>query len=74
MENKELLHDDEQIFAYVRQSNAGKAIVLINLSTEPASYDASIVENADLILGTNEDNIKGSLAPLEAAIYEEVKK
>ncbi len=70
----ELLSDDESIFAYVRENDDAKAIILINFTTSPASYDASIVEDADLILGSNEDNTKGTLAPLEAAIYEEVKK
>ena len=70
----ELIHDDERIFAYVRENDDKKAAVLINLSTEPASYDASIVKNADLILCTNENNTKGTLMPLEAAIYEETKK
>ena len=67
----ELFHENEQIFAYTRESDAGKAIVLINLSTEPASYDPACVENAALLLGTNGTSEKGSLAPLEAVSYEE---
>lgn len=70
---EEIFHDNEQIFAYIRESEAGKAIILINLSTAAASYDPACVENAELILGTNDKNEKGSLAPLEAVIYEETK-
>ncbi|MCR5733203.1 MAG: alpha-glucosidase [Lachnospiraceae bacterium] len=70
----ELIHDDEKIFAYVRENDDKKAVILINLSTEPASYDTSLVKDADLILGTNGDNEKGTLDPLEAAIFEVSKK
>ncbi len=70
---EELMHENEQIFAYTRENSDARAVVLINFSTEPASYDASIVENAELILSTNSDSAKGMLAPLEAVIYELVK-
>ena len=68
---EELFHDDEQIYAYTRTSKDGKVTVLINFSGEAASYDASCVENAELLLGTNGDSEKGTLAPYEAVIYEE---
>ena len=69
----EILHEDEQIFAYVRENADSKAVVLINLSNENASYDPSIVEDAEPILCTGKDCDKGVLAPLEAVIYEESK-
>lgn len=68
---KELFHEDEKIFAYERENAANKAIVLINFSTEEASYDASVIENADLLISTKGDTQKGTLAPLEAVIFEE---
>ena len=34
-------------------------------------FFAGCVENAELLLGTNGENVKGTLAPLEAVIYEE---
>ena len=68
---EELFHDDEQIYAYTRSGQDGKITVLINFSGEEASYDASCVENAELLLGTNETTQKGTLAPYEAVIYEE---
>ncbi len=68
---EEIFHDDEKIFAYTRTSEAGKATILINFSTEEATYDASVVENATLIADTHAENTKGTLAPLEAVIFEE---
>ena len=68
---EEILHEDEQIFAYIRENADSKATILINLSTEDASYDASLVADAELILGTNGESTKGVLSPLEAVIYEQ---
>ena len=67
----ELFHEDEKIFAFTRTSDAGKATILINFSTEEAAYDASVVENARIIADTHSENVKGTLAPLEAVIFEE---
>ena len=66
-----LFPEDEQIFAYTRENESAKATILINLSAESLSYDASCVKNADLIAGSLGDNRKGELAPFEAVIYEE---
>ena len=66
---EELFHDDEQIFAFTRQSGDRKAVVLINLSTQAATYDESCVEGASLLLGSNENSEKGRLAPFEVAIF-----
>ena len=70
---EEIFHNHEQIFAYIRENEDAKAIVLINMSTEAAEYDVSYVENAKLILSTHKENSKGTLAPLEAAVYEITK-
>jgi alpha-glucosidase len=69
----EILHEDEQIFAYIRENDEKKAIVLINMSEKNATYDPSVVENAKQIIGTDGESKKGELAPLEAVIYEEDK-
>ncbi len=66
---QELFHENEQIFAYIRENEKAKAVVLINFSLEPAAYDAAVLEGAELLLGTGAGE-KGILAPLEAAIYE----
>lgn len=70
----ELFHENEQIFAYIRENADAKAVILINMSTENAAYDPSIIENAELILTTGKDTDKGVLAPLEAVVYEELKE
>ena len=68
----ELFPEHGQIFAYTRETKEAKAIILINLSTEPAEYDAACLENAELLLGTTGTETRGRLAPLEAVIYEAV--
>ena len=67
---EELFHDDEQIFAYTREKDDKKAVILINFSAQEASYDDACIEGARLLLSTNENNVKGRLAPFEAAIYQ----
>ena len=67
---QELFTENEQIFAYSRETENAKAIILINFSAESATYDPACVENAEVILGTHDTNGKGMLAPLEAVIYE----
>ena len=65
----ELFHADERIFAYTRAADDVKAVILINLSTEPATYDPSCLEGAELMLGTFGADTRGTLRPLEASIY-----
>ena len=62
-------HEDEQIFAYLRTCGKEQSVVLINLSLEEATYDPAIVENAEVLIGTNPNPEKGVLRPLEAVIY-----
>lgn len=66
---KELLHEDEKIFAYSRETNEGKAIILINFSTENAAYDPTCLEGAELLLSSAGAGQPGMLLPLEAAVY-----
>ena len=65
----ELLHEDERIFAYARETDDAKAVILINFSTEPASYDPSCLDRAELLLDSAGTDTPGCLMPLEAAIY-----
>ena len=67
---EELFHNNEQIFAYTRKTGDTKALILINLSNREADYDAACVEGAELLLSSNENSVKGRLAPFEAAIYQ----
>ena len=66
----ELLSDSEQIYAFTRSSNDRKAIVLANFSTSPASYDASLVSGATLVVSTHAVSETGVLQPLESVLYE----
>ena len=65
----ELFREDEKNFAFVRQTEREKAVILINFSTAPAFYDPSCLEGAELLLSSAEANEPGALSPLEAAIY-----
>lgn len=70
---QDLMPEDEQIFAYSRETGDKKAVILINFTGREAAYDESCVEGARLLLSTNENSVKGKLAPFEAAIYESGK-
>ena len=65
----ELFHEDEKIFAFSRETDGEKAVVLINFSTEEAAYDSSCLEGAELMLSSVGTSRPGYLMPLEAAIY-----
>ena len=67
---RELFPEHEQIFAYERENETAKAVILINLTTEPAAYDPACLEGAELLLSSAKETEKGTLAPLEAVIYE----
>ena len=67
---RELFPEHEQIFAYERKNETAKAVILINLTTEPAAYDPACLEGAELLLSSAKETEKGTLAPLEAVIYE----
>lgn len=67
---RELFPEHEQIFAYERENETAKAVILINLTTEPAAYDPACLEGAELLLSSAKETEKGILAPLEAVIYE----
>jgi len=70
----EIFHENEQIFAFTRENENAKAVILINMTAEPADYDAAVLEGAELLLGTYGTAEKGRLAPLEAVIYEMIKE
>lgn len=65
----ELFHEDEKIFAFCRETDGEKAVILINFSADPASYDPACLEGAELALSSAGAGQPGSLLPLEAAIY-----
>jgi len=65
----EIFHDDEKIFAFSRETEDTKAVILINFSTETASYDPACLEGAELVLSISGQDDRGMLMPLDAAVY-----
>lgn len=67
---EELLSENEQIYAYIRDNGEKKSIVLVNLSGENADYDTSLVEGLYLSISSyGDESQKGSLKPYESVIY-----
>jgi alpha-glucosidase len=66
---EELMADDEQVYAYRRAGEESVAVVLANLSDEPAAYDEALVEGLHLLAGTQGDGEPGCLRPLEAVVF-----
>ena len=66
---EELMAEDEQVYAFRRQGEESAAVVLANLSDEPAAYDAALVAGMKLLVGTHGEAEAGSLRPLEAVVY-----
>lgn len=66
---EELLPEDENIVAYIRQDKDSKAVVLINFTDEEVSYDTEYVKDAECIMSSYGETKKGILAPFEAVIF-----
>ncbi len=66
---EELMAEDEQVYAFRRQGEESAAVVLANLSDEPAAYDAALVAGMKLLVGTHGEAESGLLRPLEAVVY-----
>mgnify|MGYP002655610332 FL=1 len=70
-----LLEEDKQIYAYTRTSDDDKVVVITNLSTEEASFEAEFkLSNNQLLLNnypveTHEDMDSFTLKPYEARVY-----
>jgi hypothetical protein len=64
-----LMAEDEQVYAFRRQGEGSAAVVLANLSDEPAAYDAALVAGMKLLVGTHGEAEAGLLRPLEAVVY-----
>ena len=66
---EELMAESEQVYAYRRQGEDGAAVVLANLSDQPAAYDAVLVDGLALLAGTHGTVRPGALRPLEAVVF-----
>jgi oligo-1,6-glucosidase len=70
-----VLPDHEQVFGYVRRRGDASLLVLANLSSAPATYDAEQLaewQDGELVLANLRDaapSPAGSLAPWEAVVY-----
>lgn len=65
----ELMKDNEQVYAYTRKYENTKATIFVNFSNKTASYDNSLIENANIALSSEKKHNKGELKPLEAVVY-----
>ena len=66
---EELMAESEQVYAYRRQGEDGAAVVLANLSDQPAAYDSALVDGLALLAGTHGTVRPGALRPLEAVVF-----
>ncbi|MBR2682875.1 MAG: alpha-glucosidase [Atopobiaceae bacterium] len=66
---RELMAESEQIYAYERAGETSRAVVLANLSAEPAPYDASLIDGLALLAGTHGEPEAASLRPFEAVVF-----
>ncbi|MBR4163305.1 MAG: alpha-glucosidase [Solobacterium sp.] len=65
---EEILEEDENIFAYRRNTKDQSIFVLLNFSGKEVSYDCSLTENMQYIFG-NDQPKTGVLKPYQACIY-----
>ncbi|MCQ2496488.1 MAG: alpha-glucosidase [Lachnospiraceae bacterium] len=65
----ELFSDSEEIFAYTRENDNQKAIILINFTGKNVSYDAQQVFDAQPALFSGKSCVAGSLEPYQAVCY-----
>ncbi len=71
---KELLKDDESVYAFSRSTENSKIYVLVNFTLNKVEFSAEFLNQSNLIFGNYESNDKGILRPLEAVVYEEASK
>lgn len=66
----ELVPGDEQVFGYARKDAETEALVFVNLSPEPTTYDTALVAGAELAASSQgADAQPGALRPYEAVVY-----
>lgn len=66
---KEILEDDEKIYAYEREDEKEKVIIIVNLSNTNTMYDNDIVKGAKLDFSSYDRENIGFLKPYEAVCY-----
>ena len=68
---EELLKDDEKIFAFARSVEDKKIYVLVNFTLDEVKFPTEFLSRTKFIFGSCENNVAGTLRPLEAVIYED---
>ena len=66
---QELMEESEDIYAFSRSSDDGRAVVLANFTERDVTYDAQLVDGLICALSTHGDAQLGRLRPLEAAVF-----
>ena len=66
---EELLHEDEHVYAFKRVLGEHAAYTVVNFTNDTVTYDSSVLEDADILIGNYENAKKGTLRPAEAVVY-----
>lgn len=66
---EELLHVDEHVYAFKRVLGEHAAYTVVNFTNDTVTYDSSVLEDADILIGNYENAQKGTLRPAEAVVY-----
>lgn len=65
----EVMHEDEQVFAYRRTLPDSEALILTNFSNHEASYDPALTEGMNCLITSLSSHQKGKLAAYEAVLF-----
>ena len=66
---EELLHEDEHVYAFKRVLGEHAAYTVVNFTNDTVTYDSSVLEDADVLIGNYGNAKKGILRPAEAVVY-----
>lgn len=66
---EELLHEDEHVYAFKRVLGEHATYTVVNFTNDTVTYDSSVLEDADVLIGNYGNAKKGILRPAEAVVY-----
>ena len=61
--------DDEQVYAYVRENEREKLLVILNFTDQALVRDYDVPENSELLISNYDDDKNIILRPYEAKVY-----
>ena len=70
---EEIMAEDEQIFAYYRKDKTHTALVLVNLSSQPADFDPALTQGFSVLVQCQK-NQTGKLAPFGVLLLEKTNR